>query len=103
MRNIEIGRIGNESLVVEDADSDGIYDAGETVGIRVESDARGDRVDRDYARVQQMMDRLGVSRIPARARLLPLQRFMEGLQAAERAAFDGDLPALMKSFVGPLL
>ncbi len=60
MGNIEIGRIGNESLVVEDADNDGIYDAGETVGIRVESEARGDRVDRDYARVQQMMDRLGV-------------------------------------------
>ncbi len=97
MGNIEIGRIGNESLVVEDADNDGIYDAGETVGIRVESEARGDRVDRDYARVQQMMDRLGVSPIAVGRRLLPLQRFVEAVRTAERAAYDGDLQTLDRS------
>jgi len=85
MTDIVIGTSKDLELFVRDANDDGVYDAGESIGVR----GPGDRF--DAARVGTALGRVGISHWMPGVRLHRIGAYMDYIREADALAASGDV------------
>lgn len=94
MAEIPIGSVSAGQVIVQDANNDGVINAGERIGVRDEASGR---VSYDPGVVRNALGELGVKSVYRGARIQPLAGYLQLVQNAERAARKGDIPETVRN------